>query len=137
MFLLVLDLAAIALLTIAISRIIYKLSFYSISFLLIDLIVFVTAVISTVQSLKSGVKFSENSLEFTGLDKDNVYDYSTIQKAEAVKDTSASLKKGFVERYSSIVLHLNDGTVAVIELGYTSKKKLKLILDEIKKRCRI
>ena len=135
MFLVVLDIAAAALFILAIIRVKNAATFHAVASLIINIVVLVTAVISTIQSLKSGVKLNDESLEFTGLDNDNTYNYSDIKKAEAVKDTKASFKKNYVERYSSIILYLNDDSVATIELGYTSKKRLNQILDEINKRC--
>ena len=135
LFLVLLDAASVLLLIPAIKRITDSLSFYSAAFLLIDLVVFVSALMSTLQSLKNGIVFSETSLVFTALDSNNVYKYTDIEKAEGVKDSKASFKKNFVDRYSSVILYLKDGSVATIELGFTTKKKLRQIISEIEKRC--
>lgn len=132
---LVLDAATLFLLYSAIKQLSKGFNGYSFAFLLIDLLVLVCVVITTVKTLKNGVIFKENELEFTALDENNVLEYKNIKKAESHKDTKVSFKKKFTDRYSSLIIYLNDDTVLTVELGFTSKKKLKRLVDEINKRA--
>ena len=90
--------------------------------------------LTTAETLRHGIRLKENEMEFTALDKDNVYAYEDIEKTEIYKDTKASFKKNFTQRYSNLILYLTDGTVATAELGFTTKRKLRKIEEEIKKR---
>ncbi len=130
----VFDIAAIALGAFSVKKLLEQVDFYTVSFLVIELIVLVVAVLTTRELLKNGVRFDDTALEFTGLDENNRFAYEAIEKIDTHKDTKVSLKKNFVERYSSIILYTKDGTVTTVELGLTTKRKLKKIENEIKKR---
>ena len=130
---LMLDASAAVMLAYSIKRI-TEGGFYNIAFLVIASAVIVIAVLTSIELMKNGVFFRENEFEFTGLDDNNIYRYSEIKRTETHKDTSASLSKNTVERYSSIILYMDDETVATVELGYTTKKTLKKIEEEINKR---
>lgn len=133
-FMIITSLAAALLLVLAIKRITNVITFVTVAYLVIVLSVLIISVRSIFQSLKNGVDFKKDGFTFTGLDDNNKYCYSDIIKAEAVKDTKASLKKKYVQRYSNIILYLKDDTVATIELGFTTKKKLETVLNEINSR---
>ncbi len=103
-------------------------------FAIIGITLFIISIFVSKEVLKNGVKFSDSLVEFTAHDKYNYYHYSDIKRVEVYKNTDASLKKGFVDRYSSLILYMKDGTVATVELGITTKKALREILTEIRKR---
>ena len=86
--------------------------------------------------LKTGVRFTSDKVEFTGVDENNVFEYSHIVKVQTGRDTKASLKKNFVDRYSHIIIFLDDDSVVTIELGLTTKHTLKVIDDEFKARIK-
>ena len=102
--------------------------------LAILLCVEIIAAIVMLLEKKKAVVFTKDTVEFTFLDENNAYALSEIEKAETNRDTGASLKKGFVDRYSSVILYLKDGSVATVELGLTTNGKLKKIENEINKR---
>lgn len=108
--------------------------FYTVAFTVIAGLAFILSLFVFRSVMKNGIRFGESEMEFTGLDENNLYRYEDIEKAEFYKDTKASLKKNLVERYSSIILYLRDGTVATVELGLTSKRKNKIIEAELTKR---
>ena len=87
--------------------------------------------------IKTGVYFGDDRVEFTGVDDNNVFEYSRISRVEGVRDTKASLKKNFVDRYSRVILYLDDDSVVTVELGLTSKKTLDDIDNEFKQRLKI
>ena len=130
------DFSALLLGWFSVKSILKAVTFYTVSFVIIELVVTAVAVMITVQIFKNGVMFYEDRLEFTGLDDNNVFHYEDIVKAETYKDTSASLNKKYVERYSSVILRLFDGTVATVELGMTTKRQLKRIENEINNRLK-
>lgn len=110
-------------------------SVLSILFAIITVTAFVVSVLVSKNILKNGVQFYKDFVEFTIHDENNTYFYDNIDKIEVHKDTEASLKKNIVDRYSSIILYLNDGTVATVELGITSEKILRDIEKELLKRA--
>ena len=127
------DAAVIGFLGIAVYGVIKAVSFFTIGFLVIEIIIAVVAALMTKEVLKAGVIFKSDSVEFTWLDEDNTYRYDEIESIETHKD-NASLKKNLVERYSSVIFHLKDGSVATVEFGVTTKRKLKTVENEIKER---
>lgn len=110
------------------------ISVLGIAFLLIEIFAIVLAVMFTREVLRHGIIFRKNEFELTSLDENNLFIYSDIEKVETHKDTKASLRKNFVERYSTIIIYLKDKSVVTIELGLTTMKKLKTIEKEINKR---
>ena len=84
--------------------------------------------------IRHGIKFRENEFEITFLDENNIIKYEDIESLEAFIDTKASFKKNFVDRYSRLSVNLKDGSTVTLELGLTTKKKLKKIEKEIRKR---
>lgn len=106
----------------------------NIVFLIIDICSIFLAVFYTREVLRHGISFKEDSFELTFLDENNAFEYANIESVEVFKDTKASLKKNFVDRYSRITLNLKDGNSATLELGLTTKRKLKKIESEINSR---
>ena len=109
-------------------------TFVNIMFVIIELCSIVLAVFYSREVLRHGIRFKECELEFTGLDENNVFAYGDIKSIEIFKDTKASLKKNFVDRYSRLNFELKDGSSVAVELGLTTKRKLKKIEKEINSR---
>lgn len=124
------DVAALFFLSISVYGIIKERNVFTVLSLVICLTVQIIAIMVTVTQRKKGVKFYKDKAEFTFLDENNIYEYKDVNKIETHKDTGASLKKNFVDRYSSVIIYLNDGTVATVELGITTKKTLLKIEKE-------
>lgn len=129
-----LDIAVIGFCIYAVQRIIADVSAITIGFVAIDIFALIIAIFTTKEAFSNGVKFDDEKVEFTGLDTNNIFYYKDIEKVETQKDTKASLKKNFVDRYSHIILHLNNDTIATIDLGLTTTKALKKIEEEINKQ---
>ena len=130
------DAVVLFLCVLATARLFQGIRFYSVAFAVIAAILVPVAVLTTREQMKNGVHFRDKKIEFTGLDEHNVYAYADIEKAEVYKDTGASLKKNFVERYSSVILYLKNGEVATVELGVTTKSTLKKIENELQERIK-
>lgn len=128
------DVCAAAMCVISVKKLLCESGFYTVGFVIISIITACVAVVTTVQILKNGVRFDEEGAEFTGVDKNNVFLYSDIASISSHKDTATSLKKNTVDRYSSLIFEMKDGTVATVELGLTTKRTLAKIEKEIKKR---
>ena len=120
------DVLSLAAASLSVKLLIDKASFYTVSFAVIMAVDIVSAALATRYVLKSGVMLYSDRIEFTRHDSEKYY-FRDIESVQTYKDAKASLKKRFVERYSSIILHLKDGTTATVELGYTTKRKLKMI----------
>ena len=127
----ILDAACIVFSVYAISALREKADFWGIAFVVIMLFSDVLGVLFTKETLSNGVKFFDDYVEFTGIDENNVYKYSDIERIEASRDTKASFRKNFVDRYSNVTLYLKDESVVCIQLGLTSGKTLKKITDEL------
>ena len=111
-----------------------RADFWGIAFVVIMLFSDALGVLFTKETLSNGVKFFDDYVEFTGIDENNVYKYSDIERVEATRDTKASFRKNFVDRYSNVTLYLKDESVVCIQLGLTSGKTLKKITDELTSR---
>ncbi|MBQ7739849.1 MAG: hypothetical protein IJT65_01250 [Eubacterium sp.] len=131
-----LDLGAIFLLVLAFKSVEHKTSVITVILIIITFTNIIVAIKTTIELFLNGVLFKEKSVEFTGLDKNNTYYYKNIIDVASHKDTKSSLKKNYVERYSSLILTLDDGSVATVELGYTTKRKLNKIENELNKRIK-
>ena len=118
----------------AIKKVMADSSTFATIFLAIQSFMLVLAALTTREVLRHGVRITENYVEFTALDSDNKVRFDEIEKISVQKDTKASLKKNFVNRYSSIVFYLNDDTVLTVELGITTKRKHAKIEKEINDR---
>lgn len=110
--------------------------FWHIAFYIIIVFAIIFAVSFTKEVFGYGVKFKDKSVEFVGADDENEIEYSSVLKVESYKDTKASFKKKLVERYSLIILTLDNGTQMTITLGYTTSKTLNKITDELKNRIK-
>ena len=120
----------------AYNKIMTEVSTINIAFLIITIISAVIAVLTSKEVFSSGGKFNDKQFEFTAIDSNNVFEYSKIEKIESSKDVSASFKKGFVDRYSHIIVYFKNGNITTIELGLTTVKSLNKITDEIKSRIK-
>lgn len=128
---LALDIAVIAFSVYAVNKIMASVTATTILFCVIVAISILVAIFTTKEAFSNGVKFRDDEVEFTGLDTNNIFKYSDIKSVESKKDTTASLKKNFVDRYSHIILNMKDESVVTIDLGLTTKKALKTITNQI------
>lgn len=103
-------------------------------YVLTEIVVAAVVVLMIKEMFKTGVRFTGDRVEFTGVDENNVFEYAHIVKVQTGKDTKASLKKNFVDRYSHIVIYLDDDSVVTIELGLTTKRTLNKIDTEFRNR---
>lgn len=118
----------------AVNRIIENADFWGIMFAVIMVFSDIIGVLFTKETLSNGVKFYDDYVEFTGVDENNVYNYADIERVEGSRDTKASFRKNFVDRYSNVTIYLKDESIACIQLGLTSGKTLKKITDELTSR---
>ena len=132
----ILDFAVIYFGIFAVKKLSAEISLTNVVFAIIELCSFFLALFYSREVLRHGIRFKENEFDISFLDENNVFAYEEIKSVQAVKDTKASLKKNFVDRYSKLSIELNDGSSATIELGLTTKRKLKKIENEIKSRCK-
>lgn len=128
------DVGAVYFGVLAIENIIQQRSRINIAFLAIMLFVIVVAVLVSKSIMSAGVRFYDDRLEFTAIDNDNVFQYSSIQSIETKRDDKASLTKNFDDRHSYIVLKLTQDRIATIDLGLTTKKTLQNIEKQINDR---
>lgn len=128
------DIFVAAFMVTAFNKIMTEVSTINIAFLIITIISAVIAILTSKEVFSSGVKFNDKQFEFTAIDSNNVFEYSKIEKIESSKDVSASFKKGFVDRYSHIIVYFKNGSITTIELGLTTVKSLNKITNEIKSR---
>ena len=119
---------------IAVRKIMVDSSVFASIFVFVQLIAVVIAVLTTREVLRHGVRITDKYVEFTALDSDNKVRFDEIESIAVQKDTKASLRKNFVNRYSSIIFYLNDDSVLTVELGLTTKRKLAQIESEINSR---
>lgn len=130
----VLDAATIGYGIFAIKRIIELPSANVIIFAALDFVALIIAALVTKEVFSNGVKLYDDEIEFTGLDKNNIFAYSDIVSIETEKDTKASLVKNFIDRQSKIILTLKDDKVFTIDIGLTTKGTLEKIADEIREK---
>lgn len=130
----VLDISVVCFSVIAVQKITAEQSLINIAFCVIVFCVLIVAVLVSRVVVTAGVKFDDEKMEFTAVDTDNVFEYQAIQKVEVKRDDKASLTKNFNDRHSYIILHLEDDSVATIDLGLTTKKTLLKIENEINLR---
>ena len=119
---------------IGVVKVIKDFGVFNALFAVIGIAAFVVSILTTKTVLKNGAEFYADRVAFSAHDQYNTYYYKDIEKVNIHKDTDPSLKKNFVDRYSSVILHLKDGTVATVELGNTTTKALRDIQKEIMKR---
>ena len=132
---LLLDFSVIAYGVFAVKKVIELRSAAAIFFAAVEVAAIIIAFLVTKETLKNGVVFREDEFEFTGLDDNNIFDYSNIENVESFKDTTPSLVKNFVDRHSVLTLTLKEDKVVTIDIGLSRKYTLDLIHKEICQRC--
>lgn len=111
-----------------------RTDFYAVIFYIVTVFAIVLGFFMIKQAFSQGVIFYSDNLEFTDIDNANVFEYKKIKSVDSYKDTKVSFKKKVVERFSLIIIELDDGTSVTITLGYTTKRTLNKIVNEIKSR---
>lgn len=111
-----------------------RTDFYAVIFYIVTVFAIVLGFFMIKQAFSQGVIFYSDRLEFTDIDNANVFEYKKIKSVDSYKDTKVSFKKKVVERFSLIIIELDDGTSVTITLGYTTKRTLNKIVNEIKSR---
>lgn len=111
-----------------------RMDFYAAVFYIVTVFAIVLGFFMIKQAFSQGVIFYSDRLEFTDIDNANVFEYKKIKSVDSYKDTKVSFKKKVVERFSLIIIELDDGTSVTITLGYTTKRTLNKIVNEIKSR---
>lgn len=111
-----------------------RTDFYVAVFYIVTVFAIVLGFFMIKQAFSQGVIFYSDNLEFTDIDNANVFEYKKIKSVDSYKDTKVSFKKKVVERFSLIIIELDDGTSVTITLGYTTKRTLNKIVNEIKNR---
>lgn len=113
-----------------------RTDFYAAVFYIVTVFAIVLGFFMIKQAFSQGVIFYSDRLEFTDIDNANIFEYKNIKSVDSYKDTKVSFKKKVVERFSLIIIELDDGTSVTITLGYTTKRTLNKIVNEIKSRIR-
>lgn len=131
---LVLDAGIISFGIYAIKKIQASANTWTILFVIIEILAFILAIFINKEVLSNGVRFDESTIEFTGLDDNNVFEYREIKRIEVFKDTKASFKKNLVDRFSTITFYLKGEKTVTVNIGLTTKRKLNKIKAEIEKR---
>lgn len=111
-----------------------RTDFYAAIFYIVTVFAIVLGFFMIKQAFSQGVIFYSDRLEFTDIDNANIFEYKKIKSVDSYKDTKVSFKKKVVERFSLIIIELDDGTSVTITLGYTTKRTLNKIVNEIKSR---
>lgn len=111
-----------------------RADFYAAVFYIVTVFAIVLGFFMIKQAFSQGVIFYSDNLEFTDIDNANIFEYKKIKSVDSYKDTKVSFKKKVVERFSLIIIELDDGTSVTITLGYTTKRTLNKIVNEIKSR---
>lgn len=111
-----------------------RTDFYAAVFYIVTVFAIVLGFFMIKQAFSQGVIFYSDNLEFTDIDNANVFEYKKIKSVDSYKNTKVSFKKKVVERFSLIIIELDDGTSVTITLGYTTKRTLNKIVNEIKSR---
>ena len=130
----VVEASGIGFLVYAIKELKGRTDFYAAVFYIVTVFAIVLGFFMIKQALSQGVIFYSDRLEFTDIDNANIFEYKNIKSVDSYKDTKVSFKKKVVERFSLIIIELDDGTSVTITLGYTTKRTLNRIVNEIKSR---
>lgn len=130
----VVEASGIGFLVYAIKELKGRTDFYAAVFYIVTVFAIVLGFFMIKQALSQGVIFYSDRLEFTDIDNANIFEYKKIKSVDSYKDTKVSFKKKVVERFSLIIIELDDGTSVTITLGYTTKRTLNKIVNEIKSR---
>ncbi len=128
------DAAAVCYSLFAVQKIKQNVDKWTVLFVIIMFFAVAIAIGMTAGVLKTGVILRQDEVEFNGLDDNNIFKYKEIESIDTSRDVKLSLRKNFVDRYSVIILKLNDGSVVTLELGLTTGRKLKKIKAEIENR---
>ena len=126
--------SGIGFLVYAIKKLKGRTDFYAAVFYIVTVFAIVLGFFMIKQAFSQGVIFYSDNLEFTDIDNANIFEYKKIKSVDSYKDTKVSFKKKVVERFSLIIIELDDGTSVTITLGYTTKRTLNKIVNEIKSR---
>lgn len=132
----VVEASGIGFLVYAIKELKGRTDFYAVIFYIVTVFAIVLGFFMIKQAFSQGVIFYSDNLEFTDIDNANIFEYKKIKSVDSYKDTKVSFKKKVVERFSLIIIELDDGTSVTITLGYTTKRTLNKIVNEIKSRIR-
>lgn len=130
----VVEASGIGFLVYAIKELRGRTDFYAAVFYIVTVFAIVLGFFMIKQAFSQGVIFYSDNLEFTDIDNANIFEYKKIKSVDSYKDTKVSFKKKVVERFSLIIIELDDGTSVTITLGYTTKRTLNKIINEIKSR---
>lgn len=130
----ILDIGVIAYAVYAIKNLVLRINTLNIIFAVLIVFAFVVAILTTKETVKHGIIFRDENMEFTGMDKDSVFCFEDIDSVAYVKDEKPSFVKNFVDRQSRIVFTLKDKSVVTVDIGITTKNKLKEIEKEIELR---
>ena len=130
----VVEASGIGFLVYAIKELKGRTDFYAAVFYVVTVFAIVLGFFMIKQAFSQGVIFYSDRLEFTDIDNANIFEYKKIKSVDSYKDTKVSFKKKVVERFSLIIIELDDGTSVTITLGYTTKRTLNKIVNEIKSR---
>ncbi|WP_294950017.1 hypothetical protein [uncultured Eubacterium sp.] len=130
----VVEASGIGFLVYAIKELRGRTDFYAAVFYIVTVFAIVLGFFMIKQAFSQGVIFYSDNLEFTDIDNANIFEYKKIKSVDSYKDTKVSFKKKVVERFSLIIIELDDGTSVTITLGYTTKRTLNKIVNEIKSR---
>lgn len=130
----VVEASGIGFLAYAIKELKGRTDFYAVIFYIVTVFAIVIGFFMIKQAFSQGVIFYSDNLEFTDIDNANIFEYKKIKSVDSYKDTKVSFKKKVVERFSLIIIELDDGTSVTITLGYTTKRTLNKIVNEIKSR---
>lgn len=130
----VVEASGIGFLVYAIKELKGRTDFYAAVFYIVTVFAIVLGFFMIKQAFSQGVIFYSDRLEFTDIDNANIFEYKKIKSVGSYKDTKVSFKKKVVERFSLIIIELDDGTSVTITLGYTTKRTLNKIVNEIKSR---
>ena len=130
----VVEASGIGFLVYAIKELRGRMDFYAAVFYIVTVFAIVLGFFMIKQAFSQGVIFYSDNLEFTDIDNANIFEYKKIKSVDSYKDTKVSFKKKVVERFSLIIIELDDGTSVTITLGYTTKRTLNKIVNEIKSR---
>lgn len=130
----VVEASGIGFLVYAIKELRGRTDFYAAVFYIVTVFAIVLGFFMIKQAFSQGVIFYSDRLEFTDIDNANIFEYKKIKSVDSYKDTKVSFKKKVVERFSLIIIELDDGTSVTITLGYTTKRTLNKIVNEIKSR---
>lgn len=130
----VVEASGIGFLVYAIKELKGRTDFYAAVFYIVTVFAIVLGFFMIKQAFSQGVIFYSDNLEFTDIDNADIFEYKKIKSVDSYKDTKVSFKKKVVERFSLIIIELDDGTSVTITLGYTTKRTLNKIVNEIKSR---